>query len=374
MILLFAAASVVFLGYTSLNIRRSVTDYVKATGEKYRETKASSLAESGVDYALNALAADTTWTGVQRKQLKDGVMDISAVTTNRLYPGGAATSETGKFITSIGTFEGVTDTIKFIVHFPPKFIPPPSFTPPLCAKGNLNLGGGMYVHTEHDKPVNANVHTNSDLEVKGGYVKGYATYSGTSNLSEAEESTYFDPYNTIPGQSLARKIDPIEFPNYDVTALASEATVTLSGKQSFSGNTTLGTEDNPQVYFIDGDLDISGHISGYGCFIVTGSIDVTGNVTIDAVSGSSDNKNRLGLYAGTDVKVAGGAEVHAQMYADGYVRFQGNSELYGLAAASGGIKCGGTINVHYRPKSDNIIPENWYVERAGVPYIVSYLD
>ncbi|MDZ7722112.1 MAG: hypothetical protein U5R06_04605 [candidate division KSB1 bacterium] len=374
MLLIIVAASLIWMGFSSTAVRESLVEATTQTSHAYRQAKANNLAKSGVDYAMNQLALDSTWSGVQSKPFDNGTIDAYAASTSNLYPDRSGGSNDAKQITSIGAYEGVTDTIKVVVQFPPKLLPPPSFKYALASNAKLTVGGAALIHTENDDPINANIHTNSDLEVSGAStVRGYGSYSNSTNLSDSDASNYFKPYDTTTGQKLVQKVDGVEFPQYNLAKLEAEATVKYSGNQHFSGNLTMGSEENPAIYYIDGDLTISGNISGYGAFIVTGDIDITGSVTIDAIT-NNDLPNRLGLYAGDDMKIAGGSQVYAQLYVEDELKSTGTSDIYGLAVAKNGIKAGGDMTIHYKPMSDNVIPQTWHVERAGTPYIVSYYE
>ena len=374
MLLIVVAASLIWMGFSSMGIRESLIESTRQSSFKYRMTKARNLAKSGVELAMSKLAIDDTWGGVQQKSFDSGYMDITSTTTYSLFADRNGSGAEGRQITSVGTFEGVSDTIKAVVHFKPELAPPPSFRYAVASHADLTVGGASLIHTENDDPINANIHTNGNLTVSGsGLIRGYGSYSGSCNLSEAEESKYFQPYKSVPGQGLADSVRGVEFPKYDLASLKAEADVILTGSQTLSGNITLGSESNPKVYYIDGDLKISGNIEGYGCFIVTGDIDVTGTVTIDAIT-NNDLPNRLGLYAGDDIKLAGNSQVYAQLYAEDELTTKGTTDVYGLAVAKGGVKAGGSMTVHYKPMSDNVIPRTWYVDENGEPFIVSYFE
>ena len=82
------------------------------------------------------------------------------------------------------------------------------------------------------------------------------------------------------------------------------ATITLpAGK--YSGNATWGTASSPEIVYVNGDLEWTGNISGYGILVVSGDLIAKGTVTwkgitiaysgdMDMQVGSSGTPNFLG--------------------------------------------------------------------------------
>jgi hypothetical protein len=71
-----------------------------------------------------------------------------------------------------------------------------------------------------------------------------------------------------------------------------------SGSANFSGNSIIGTQANPVLIVINGNLNISGNFTLYGFLFVLGASSATtnlsGNITITGGIASTDNVSASG--------------------------------------------------------------------------------
>ena len=87
-----------------------------------------------------------------------------------------------------------------------------------------------------------------------------------------------DDTNTIrnnPDPNAQNILDPNFLGNF-VESLTSLADDYYDGDTHFAGGTEFGTESNPTITYIDGDVHLSGNGSGYGILVITGALRYTG--------------------------------------------------------------------------------------------------
>lgn len=113
------------------------------------------------------------------------------------------------------------------------------------------------------------------------------------------------------------------------------ANIYYGASQDLSGNNVqLGTDANPKITYVNGDLKLSGSGSGAGILIVKGNLDVGGSFTFDGVvlvvgDGSikmhGTNESFIGgMYVQNLTKNASGSYVAGQAT----IRLDGNTDFY----------------------------------------------
>ena len=149
------------------------------------------------------------------------------------------------------------------------------------------------------------------------------------------------------------------------------ATDTYYGDQVFNGSISLGTEQNPKIIYIDGDLDFNGTTIGYGVFIVTGTIYFHGNSSISASDPTGSN---LAFYSQGGIDIHGNTTVYGQMFSEGDVISHGSFDLYGSIASMSTMDLNGGGAIHYRPANPDLTNQFWNTTTAQRPQMISYYD
>ena len=375
MLIIIIIALAAITGLVSVNMMKSDANMLVNSVDERSRLQAKEIAKSGIELGIKKIYEDTTWNdGISRLSIGSGVLDLTVTNSTSLYPSGPSAGTFGRELTSTGTVSGQTYTIRTIINIPTTPGTPPFLDYALASDGDLQLLGTVDVLDVQGGAtgVNSNIHTNSDLYVQGNTtVTGYGTYSGNSYLNPSEPSRFFHPYDVEAGQSLVAESDPVSIPAYNPTDYRDAATQIISGSTIFTGSETLGSEESPEIIFVDGNITISGNFTGWAVFICTGSVTITGNISLDAESPLS---NQLGIIAAGDIDIGGNVDVEAQLFAGGNIEFNGNNELYGIATAKGQIDFRGNVNVRYRQASNNLTGPIWDYADVLRPVIVSYLE
>jgi hypothetical protein len=78
-----------------------------------------------------------------------------------------------------------------------------------------------------------------------------------------------------PDPNAQNVMDPNFLANF-IESLEGIADESYDGDTHFAGGTEFGTEDNPAITYIDGDVHLSGNGSGFGILVITGALRYTG--------------------------------------------------------------------------------------------------
>lgn len=238
----------------------------------------------------------------------------------------------------------------------------------IMADGDLELNGTALIESDSSH-VNADVHTNRGLEVSGlpNAVDGFGTYTGSKSFSPiGSESSIFSPNANPEGESAVQQSGEVEVPSFDPAEHAGDAdqstsTVDWDGTEvvDFSSlGSDAGTEDNPAIWYVDGDLNVSGsvEVQGYGIMVVTGSITVSGGA---ATSQASSPAGWMGLYADGDIDISDNTEIHGQLFANGDVSISGTPEIHGSVTSRGRTTVNGTPDLDYRRADPALTQPIW---------------
>lgn len=98
------------------------------------------------------------------------------------------------------------------------------------------------------------------------------------DFGESPAPSIKDDTDTIrnnPDPNAQNVLDPNFLGNF-VESMASFADDYYDGDTHFAGGTEFGTESNPAITYIDGDVHLSGNGSGYGILVITGALRYTG--------------------------------------------------------------------------------------------------
>lgn len=237
---------------------------------------------------------------------------------------------------------------------------PPFMDYALLTDGNHYLKGAIKAHVYPAAgAVNANFHTNGNLEVYGNtaHVEGFGYHSGnaTSNPASALEKT-FQPNHNPDDLPSVEKASIVDIPAFDSQEYLNRVRVdqTTASDLTLSGIINPGgTREDPYIWHVTGNVKATGGtvVSGYVMFIVEGNIDLSGDVEIGESGYSEADESSVGLYTKGNVEFSGNAQVFGQIYANGNLIFRGTPDIYGTATAKGNAEISGTPTFHYRPAS-----------------------
>jgi hypothetical protein len=352
MLLILILGGSILFSLTSININKGNLSMVENNVDQYNFGAAKNYTESGVEFAISKLAADTSWSGTQNFQLHGGSFSITVENTSSTYFNGPNTGLTSaKLITVIGISGDRADTVRSVIQLPSAsgFGPPPAYLQYAVATGNnLHMNGNVTIRDDNNPSINANIHTNADFHMNGNNtIKGFLTYVGEaeSNPSHAINNDIV-PNQNPDGQASSQRTGAVEIPRFNPDDYKAKADSVFPNNITLSGNISLGTKDNPKVIYVGGDLSIKGNVSGYGEFIVKGNILLNGNVDIASDDPASSS---LGLYTAGDLNANGNVTVKAQILTGGNVNLGGNCKVYGSVTAKGSVNFGGNVDIYYRP-------------------------
>ena len=365
---LFSVINLNMLNSNRRMIINSVTD-----SERHQ---AKNLAASGIEMAMMQIAQDTTWSG-SVNSLEIGILDINVTTTTSRYPNGPSVGENGRLITSTGTVNNKNITIQAVVQLPTAPGVPPFMNGALITDGNLTLNGNISIVDDNNQNWNADIHTNSSLMINGSsnHIEGFGSYVDkvTLNPWTKPPEYFFQPNDNPNGLPVLNKTSVITIPDFDPDDYIDIATDITYGNLVINGShVTLGSKDNPKIWYVDGNLTINGgQISGYGVYIVTGKIVLNGSVTITSIDPTGNN---LGLYAKGTITVNGRHDIYGQIFSGEKVSLNGSSNIYGCVTVKGRAILNGSPNIYYRPASPNLTGPFWEAQPTGRPFVVSYYE
>lgn len=326
------------------------------------EVLARNAALAGYNKAKQLLAEDfsgapASFEGTYADEAYEVTITLNG-TTARVIAVGTATSAGGNAVeyTVDATIQEET-TVKMAEKAPP------FMRYALIAEEDLQLNGNilteMYLAGSDDNPLNANMHTNGNMQIQGNAVtvRGFGSYVGSASASPAS-ALYdsFEPYEN-KGTEVCGRVPYIEIADFDATAFASKATPdeTTTGPVVLSGTYDLGgTREDPYVWHIEGDLSATGGttINGYTMFVVDGNVAFAGNVDAGGIEYDGADESSVAFYASGQVDLAGNARVYGQIFAGSGVSFlNGTPRVYGSVTSKGAVTLSGTPKIYYRVAS-----------------------
>lgn len=356
--LLAIAGFIIVLTYYNMTASTGEAGAIRATTNHQLSVLARNAAIAGYNRAKQMVAdegglASFTGSGMSF----DGAYGEAEYETSITSDGSSAT------IRSIGESTNGVDDVNFHVEAVVGWTSgtssssvPPFMKYALITEENLLLNGHVRGSVDdEDSELNANFHTNGDLQINGNAsrVAGFGTFAGTgkANPKKALTGTFRPNFNPDDLET-AFRTPAVEMPTFDAAEFLSNVTVdqTSTGTVLIKDDMDLGgTREDPYIWYVQGDLIANGNpvLDGYVMFVVEG--DITLNGTLDA--GTDAEESTIALYAGEDVILNGNVQVHGQIYAEGNVTFNGTPDVYGSVATHSKAVLNGTPNIHYRPAS-----------------------
>lgn len=187
-----------------------------------------------------------------------------------------------------------------------------------------------------DPTANANLVANRKIKIlQPSLVEGFAFHGDALNLYTDTESDIFQPNDNTQSEPLARQISPVNIPPFNAADHAGIATVTSDTNLDLSGAVTLGTKENPAIWYVDGNLHISGPttFTGYGIFLVTGDVHFLDSITFS----NADARSTFGLYANKDIHInAPNLNLGGQWFTNRKFVFNHETNFEGTLASRGG--------------------------------------
>lgn len=255
-----AVLTLVFsLSIIGVNINRRATDAVNNYVGSYGTTVAEDIASSAAEIYILKLKDNTSLLGTFTI---DPIMGGSATVTI------AAVSADTLTMTSVGTFNTFTDTVRNKLYSVPIDIPP------LLGGVSMSTGNTASVSVVGTAEISG-VDTNPDgtpafpPDSVAGLALNYTASSGSMSLNM-----------NIKGKG---KIYPdservSNLPNYTAFADQMVRLATVYTGQTFSSG-SLGNDANPQITYFTGHTKITGTVTGSGILVVNGNLDMSGSFT-----------------------------------------------------------------------------------------------
>ena len=315
----FAVVTVIFiatifsvLGMTAVAM---LSGSAKKASDEYSSQQAFNVAEAGVAYVSNVLAADADWSDNPPITMAFGPGSFTVT-----FPAKSSTSAT---VRSDGTVQGIVRSIEI----------------------GMSKGGGSLDFTKA-------FYTEGDIEMSGsssGTIEGDILAGGTIDNSSTV---------VVNGDEEASS-DQASIPNPIWSYWQALATTTISGNYNFPSGTHSG------IFYVDGDVTFSKNVMLNGTLIARGSVTMAGNENI-VITAVSPNPAIIAegaiLFSGTsDVVINGwvitlstltmtgttGVSASGGFIAAGDVTFTGNSDtnVSFVAPTAGGETVPGFIGI-----------------------------
>lgn len=230
----------------------------------------------------------------------------------------------------------------------------------ILTNGTLTMNGSINVYGS--PTVNANIHTNANIQINGNNsVEGFGSYVGNAHSNPAQRLyTTFDPAVNPDNLPTVFRTNRVEIPRFKAQDHRHLATKTHQGNLILNGNdfVQLGTRENPDIWYVSGDLIVNGGVtlSGYATFLVNGNVVLNGGVS---TTGGVGEESNVGFYASGDLNMNGSVTVHGQFLAGQNVNFNGRTRLYGSLTTGGLVNWNGNPSVYYREASPVLTEPIW---------------
>ena len=204
---------------------------------------------------------------------------------------------------------------------------------------------------------NADIQTNESIIINGGYICVFGFGLRQNNVETntwQNEADIFLPPNNPDSLALTPIVTDIEIQDIVASNYAGIATVTKTGNTVIDGHYTLGTEENPAIWYVSGDLTTTGEVtfSGYGILAVDGDIQVDHKVY--STGGNNYLEGNLAIYSSSNINL--NKDVEAHLYASGSVTTSVNGvTITGGITTKDEFDFNGYLGVMHRTPSESIV-------------------
>ena len=383
----FALAVVLAGGLLLFSTRRSTTDADRLLATYQHKGIARDAALTGLNLTIRRLVADVeSWqTNPSQYEFHDQSYRGASFSVDVSSPYGTRTVrncpiDTVDVVAMGNSGDGQHVIEATYVRSCASIDIPEAFEYGVASGGNFEMNGGSQIMARR-ADINANIHTNQNLSFTAGSptIEGFGTHF--DNYVGGPPSNYFDPNADTNGADPdAFQADPIDIPLFDAGGHRASATRVLADNYTvevgepetkdftnWEGLTGYGTEENPFIWFIDGDLRLESSLRfiGVGIIIVKGSVFFSGGSiyntpgpppsTTDADAGRAwinahlSEGNTLGLYIDGNLDGDGPGKLAAQVFVNGNIGYAsvdgfGGNKIYGSIVSRNNILFDGDPN------------------------------
>ncbi len=256
------------------------------------------------------------------------------------YQGGSYTTHfyTSSPISSIkvvGQFDGQSYTIERLYDEKSASGLPAFMSSAVTCERDISVTAELTMQSA-DPTKNANLVANRKIKIlQPSTIEGFAFHGGSLNLFTETEEDVFQPNANSDNEPVAQQIAPLNIPAFNAADHAGLATITSSTNVDLSGPIALGTKESPAVWYIDGNLHITGptEISGYGILLVTGDVHFQDHITFTDASVRSS----FGLYANKNIHInAPNLDLGGQWFTNRSFIFNQDTNFNGSLTSRGG--------------------------------------
>ena len=383
MLLILVLGGGMLFSVANLNINTSNVAMATNAYVEYQTAQAKDYARSGVEIGIKNLSIDTAYTGTTCKQLMGGTVTITVQnTTSQFYNGPNMSLSSARLITAVSQVGSQVDTVRTVIQLPTSSsnpIVPPFLNYALATGGSITMNGNVTIRDDDNSQWNANIHTNNNFQMNGNNsIKGFLTYVGNALSNPSSRLNTNIVPNQNPNNLVSHSQGPaVTIPQFNPDTYKNEAGLTYQSNATLKGNITLGSKANPEIIYVNGDLNLNGNttLTGYGIFIVKGNILVNGNVTIKE---QDENGSNVGLYCTGDLNANGNVNINAQILTGGNANLNGNVKVYGNITSAGVVNFNGNNTIYYKPANAALTqpfwPQNNNSATTTRPSIISYYE
>jgi hypothetical protein len=383
MLLILVLGGGMLFSVANLNINTSNVAMATNAYVEYQTAQAKDYARSGVEIGIKNLSIDTTYTGTTSKQLMGGTVTITVQnTTSQFYNGPNMSLSSARLITAVSQVGSQVDTVRTVIQLPTSSsnpIVPPFLNYAVATGGSITMNGNVTIRDDDNSQWNANIHTNNNFQMNGNNtITGFLTYVGSALSNPSSRLNTNIVPNQNPNNLVSHSQGPaVTIPQFNPDTYKNEAGLTYQSNATLEGNITLGSKTNPEIIYVNGDLNLNGNttLTGYGIFIVKGNILVNGNVTIKE---QDENGSNVGLYCTGDLNANGNVSISAQILTGGNANLNGNVKVYGNITSAGVVNFNGNNTIYYKPANAALTqpfwPQNNNSATTTRPSIISYYE
>ncbi len=222
-----------------------------------------------------------------------------------------------------------------------------------------------------DIKIQGPMHSNSSIHFNNNGNNAGITVSGP--VSTTDEIKIIGKSGDFSGVEMNVGVPPVVMPEINWDYIRENATQVYDKKTSLDGNEIH--EDD--VIFVDGDLTLTGEVSGSALIVATGDITISGDYDYP-----SSNYAVVGLFAGKNLKLFGddgrldlpgvdGPEIRGLVIALNNVSTQGEAKITGSVLCGNNIECGsGELQIEYVDGNDNPVYDVFDI--IGTKIIANY--
>ena len=287
------------------------------------------IADGGVEYAIYELQkGSSTYRGPTTDFIGNGGQFSVSVSTQGQPADFYVITSTGYVPNATNPQE--TRTVRSVINISEEISS--VFQNAIASQGDITLGGNVVVNS--DTPTaQGNMYSGGNILLQDNTtINGDASAVGTITTEGS---------STITGEE-TEGTEPLDFPEVDTASYISEA----QDGGIHEGNYVVSSDEDIGPLYIDGDLVISGNHQ----VTLTGTVYVTGSVTLQGTPDAYSFSGQETLVANSDVTMQGtsGSEIPLVISVHGNVTLQGNISTQGsvIYAPEGTVTIQGSPDIN----------------------------